>query len=101
MFCNTKRQVTVPQEFHFATDERIPPQANFDDLFDKVQSYFSPYFSCCRLIAALSHHMLHVFSSFPCILNLKMTRLLPETLYQILFISTLRYITSFVFKLKI
>ncbi|XP_059277002.1 protein TPX2-like [Lycium ferocissimum] len=36
MFCNTKRQVTVPQEFHFATDERVPPQANFDDLFDKL-----------------------------------------------------------------
>ncbi|MCD7466857.1 hypothetical protein HAX54_003900 [Datura stramonium] len=25
MFCNTKKQVTVPEEFHFATDERIPP----------------------------------------------------------------------------
>lgn len=40
MFCNTKRQVTVPQEFHFATDERIPPPANVADLlFDKVLSY--------------------------------------------------------------
>ncbi|XP_049402507.1 protein TPX2-like isoform X2 [Solanum stenotomum] len=37
MFCNTKRQVTVPQEFHFATDERIPPPANVADmLFDKL-----------------------------------------------------------------
>lgn len=36
MFCNTKRHVTVPQEFHFATDERIPPPANIADMFDKV-----------------------------------------------------------------
>ncbi|PHT37422.1 Protein TPX2 [Capsicum baccatum] len=37
MFCNTKRQVTVPQEFHFATDERILPPANVADelLFGK------------------------------------------------------------------
>ncbi|KAL3352619.1 hypothetical protein AABB24_020561 [Solanum stoloniferum] len=42
MFCNTKRQVTVPQEFHFATNERIPPQANFDDLFDKLSLYSQP-----------------------------------------------------------
>ncbi|KAJ8527827.1 hypothetical protein K7X08_015278 [Anisodus acutangulus] len=42
MFCNTKRQVTVPQEFHFATDERIPPQANFDDLFDKLSLNSQP-----------------------------------------------------------
>ncbi|MCD9560224.1 hypothetical protein HAX54_018723 [Datura stramonium] len=41
-FCNTKRQVTVPQEFHFATDERIPPQANFDDLFDKLSLNSQP-----------------------------------------------------------
>ncbi|PHT96304.1 Protein TPX2 [Capsicum chinense] len=38
MFCNTKRQVTVPQEFHFATDERILPPANVADelLFGKL-----------------------------------------------------------------
>lgn len=36
MFCNTKKQVTVPQEFHFATDERIPPPNSVFDLFDKV-----------------------------------------------------------------
>ncbi|KAK4727387.1 hypothetical protein R3W88_032304 [Solanum pinnatisectum] len=42
MFCNTKRQVTVPQEFHFATNERILPQANFDDLFDKLSLYSQP-----------------------------------------------------------
>lgn len=33
--------MTVPQEFHFATDERIPPTpTNFDDLFDKVLIIF-------------------------------------------------------------
>ncbi|PHT38434.1 Protein TPX2 [Capsicum baccatum] len=38
MFCNTKRQVTVPQEFHFSTDERILPPANVTDelLFGKL-----------------------------------------------------------------
>ncbi|XP_057505719.1 protein TPX2-like [Actinidia eriantha] len=36
IFCNTKRHITVPQEFHFATDERIPPPANVADLFDKL-----------------------------------------------------------------
>ncbi|GFZ05643.1 targeting protein for XKLP2 [Actinidia rufa] len=36
IFCNTKRHITVPQEFHFATDERIPPPAPVVDLFDKL-----------------------------------------------------------------
>ncbi|KAJ9550339.1 hypothetical protein OSB04_014384 [Centaurea solstitialis] len=37
LFCNKKRQVTIPQEFHFAIDERIPPPtANVADLFDKL-----------------------------------------------------------------
>ncbi|KAI3515470.1 hypothetical protein L1887_14366 [Cichorium endivia] len=37
LFCNKKRQVTVPQEFHFAIDERIPPPIpNVADLFDKL-----------------------------------------------------------------
>lgn len=36
MFCNAKKQVTIPQEFHFATNERIPPPAAVFDLFDKV-----------------------------------------------------------------
>ncbi|XP_071714812.1 protein TPX2-like [Rutidosis leptorrhynchoides] len=37
LFRNKKRQVTVPQEFHFAIDERIPPPAsNVADLFDKL-----------------------------------------------------------------
>ncbi|XP_033517416.1 protein TPX2-like isoform X2 [Nicotiana tomentosiformis] len=43
MFCNTKKQVTVPQEFHFATDERIPPPpANVADLFDKLSLNSEP-----------------------------------------------------------
>ncbi|KAK4723575.1 hypothetical protein R3W88_026354 [Solanum pinnatisectum] len=43
MFCNTKRQATVPQEFHFATDERIPPPANVADmLFDKLSLNSEP-----------------------------------------------------------
>ncbi|KAM3288486.1 hypothetical protein P3S67_021916 [Capsicum chacoense] len=38
MFLNTKRQVTVPQEFHFATDKRILPPANVaDELLFKAQ----------------------------------------------------------------
>ncbi|KAL8151100.1 hypothetical protein V2J09_020908 [Rumex salicifolius] len=40
LFCNNKKQVTVPQEFHFAMDERIPPPpppaAMVVDLFDKL-----------------------------------------------------------------
>lgn len=37
IFCNTKKHVTEPQEFHFATDERIPPPASsVADLFGKV-----------------------------------------------------------------
>ncbi|PHT76675.1 Protein TPX2 [Capsicum annuum] len=42
MFCNTKKQVTVPEEFHFATDERIPPPANVTDLFDKLSLISEP-----------------------------------------------------------
>lgn len=36
MFCNAKKHVTTPQEFHFATNERIPPPSAIHDLFDKV-----------------------------------------------------------------
>lgn len=49
MFCITKKQggitkkrVTVPQEFHFATDERIPPPANVAVLFDKLSLNSEP-----------------------------------------------------------
>ncbi|CAN0915106.1 Protein TPX2 [Linum grandiflorum] len=36
IFCNTKKQVTVPKEFHFAIDERIPPPNSVADMFDKL-----------------------------------------------------------------
>ncbi|CAN0896799.1 Protein TPX2 [Linum grandiflorum] len=36
IFCNTKKQVTIPQEFHFAIDERIPPPTAVADMFDKL-----------------------------------------------------------------
>uniref|UniRef100_A0A803N1N6 Targeting protein for Xklp2 n=1 Tax=Chenopodium quinoa TaxID=63459 RepID=A0A803N1N6_CHEQI len=37
LFCNSKKQVTKPQEFHFAIDERIPPpSSSVVDLFDKL-----------------------------------------------------------------
>ncbi|GAB2285376.1 hypothetical protein Dimus_019829 [Dionaea muscipula] len=37
LFCNNKKQVTIPQEFHFAIDERIPPpSAKIVELFDKL-----------------------------------------------------------------
>ncbi|XVF66798.1 hypothetical protein PTKIN_Ptkin10aG0066900 [Pterospermum kingtungense] len=36
IFCNAKKQVTIPQEFHFATHERIPPPTAVVDLFDKL-----------------------------------------------------------------
>ncbi|KAL3509324.1 hypothetical protein ACH5RR_028725 [Cinchona calisaya] len=42
MFCNTKRQVTVPQEFHFAIDERIPPPTNVADMFDMLSIKSEP-----------------------------------------------------------
>ncbi|XP_077253897.1 targeting protein for XKLP2 isoform X2 [Tasmannia lanceolata] len=36
VFCHPKRQLTIPQEFHFATNYRIPPPPVVVDLFDKV-----------------------------------------------------------------
>lgn len=37
IFCNMKKQVTIPQEFHFEIDKRIPPPSTaVVDLFDKV-----------------------------------------------------------------
>ncbi|KAI3744942.1 hypothetical protein L1987_58040 [Smallanthus sonchifolius] len=37
LFCNKKRQVTIPEEFHFAIDERIPPPTvTVADMFDKL-----------------------------------------------------------------
>ncbi|KAH7533384.1 hypothetical protein FEM48_Zijuj04G0125100 [Ziziphus jujuba var. spinosa] len=42
IFCNAKKQVTIPQEFHFATNERIPPPAVVVDLFDKLSLKSEP-----------------------------------------------------------
>ncbi|BAT90100.1 hypothetical protein LR48_Vigan08g104700 [Vigna angularis] len=43
IFCNTKKHVTEPQEFHFATDERIPPPASYvADLFGKLSLKSEP-----------------------------------------------------------
>ncbi|KAK0589405.1 hypothetical protein LWI29_013826 [Acer saccharum] len=42
IFCNTKKHVTIPQEFHFRTNERIPPPSSFVDLFDKLSLNSEP-----------------------------------------------------------
>ncbi|KAF2283248.1 hypothetical protein GH714_043600 [Hevea brasiliensis] len=42
IFCNAREQVTIPQEFHFATNERIPPPADFADMFDKLSLNLEP-----------------------------------------------------------
>ncbi|KAH9617004.1 hypothetical protein KSS87_010356 [Heliosperma pusillum] len=43
LFCNTKKQVTVPKEFHFAIGERIPPPASaVSDLFDQLSLNSEP-----------------------------------------------------------
>ncbi|KAK6919613.1 hypothetical protein RJ641_015517 [Dillenia turbinata] len=42
IFWNTKCNVTIPQEFHFATDERIPPPTAVADLFDKLSLHSEP-----------------------------------------------------------
>ncbi|KAG7011981.1 Protein TPX2, partial [Cucurbita argyrosperma subsp. argyrosperma] len=40
VLCNLKKHVTKPQEFHFATNERIPPPPTVvADLFDKVAAF--------------------------------------------------------------
>ncbi|VVA89863.1 unnamed protein product [Arabis nemorensis] len=36
IFCNTKKHITIPQEFHFATDERISRPNSVLDIFDKL-----------------------------------------------------------------
>lgn len=36
IFCNTKKHITIPHEFHFATDERISRPSSVLDIFDKV-----------------------------------------------------------------
>ncbi|XWS54156.1 hypothetical protein CRYUN_Cryun10bG0065100 [Craigia yunnanensis] len=42
IFCNAKKQVTIPQEFHFVTYERIPPPPPVVDLFDKLSLKSEP-----------------------------------------------------------
>ncbi|XP_010260277.1 PREDICTED: protein TPX2-like isoform X2 [Nelumbo nucifera] len=42
IFHSSKPNVTKPQEFHFATDERIPPPATVIDLFDKLSLSSEP-----------------------------------------------------------
>ncbi|XP_068656358.1 protein TPX2-like [Aristolochia californica] len=39
---NLKPQITVPQEFHFATDERLPPPKSVFDLFEKFSLKSEP-----------------------------------------------------------
>lgn len=36
MFCNPKPQITITEEFHFATNERLGPPAAVVQLFDKA-----------------------------------------------------------------
>ncbi|XP_021894246.1 protein TPX2 [Carica papaya] len=43
VFCNEKKEVTKPQEFHFATNERIPLPAAVVDLFDKLSLNSEPH----------------------------------------------------------
>ncbi|XP_042494669.1 protein TPX2 [Macadamia integrifolia] len=60
MFCNTKRNVTRPQEFHFATDERIPPQTSVVDLFDKLSLNSEPrneYYQMRRVTTPNPFHL--------------------------------------------
>ncbi|XP_010522597.1 PREDICTED: protein TPX2 [Tarenaya hassleriana] len=42
IFCNTKKHITIPQEFHFATDERISRANSVVDLFDKLSLNSEP-----------------------------------------------------------
>ncbi|XP_028807876.1 protein TPX2 isoform X2 [Neltuma alba] len=42
IFCHTKKLVTQPREFHFATNERIPPPSVVVDLFDKLSLNSEP-----------------------------------------------------------
>ncbi|XP_073308536.1 protein TPX2-like isoform X1 [Primulina huaijiensis] len=42
LLSNTKKPVTIPQEFHFAIDKRIPPPTAVLDLFDKLSLVSEP-----------------------------------------------------------
>lgn len=41
LFPHAKHQITTPQEFHFATNDRFGPSATMAELFDKVDIIFS------------------------------------------------------------
>lgn len=43
LFCGHKPQVTTPQEFHFATNERLGPPATVTELFDKLSLHSEPH----------------------------------------------------------
>ncbi|KAH7843215.1 hypothetical protein Vadar_013982 [Vaccinium darrowii] len=43
IFWHTKREVTVPKEFRFATDDRIPPPVTVSDLFAKLTMNSEPH----------------------------------------------------------
>ena len=46
LFSNPKPQLTTPQEFHFATNDRLGPPAAVMELFDKVDlREFPSYYS--------------------------------------------------------
>ncbi|KAI4322700.1 hypothetical protein L6164_022370 [Bauhinia variegata] len=45
IFCHAKKHVTQPQEFHFATNDRIPPPASVADLFAKLSLKFQPTYN--------------------------------------------------------
>ncbi|XP_073121451.1 protein TPX2 [Henckelia pumila] len=42
LLSNMKKPVTIPQEFHFAIDKRIPPPTAVVDLFDKLSLVSEP-----------------------------------------------------------
>ncbi|CAK7322742.1 unnamed protein product [Dovyalis caffra] len=42
IFCHMKKPVTIPEEFHFATYERIPPASSVADLLDKLSLRSEP-----------------------------------------------------------
>ncbi|EHA8586837.1 putative protein TPX2 [Cocos nucifera] len=42
LFSNPKPQITTPQEFHFATNDRLGPPATVMELFDKLSLHSEP-----------------------------------------------------------
>ncbi|KAL2531085.1 Uncharacterized protein Fot_23686 [Forsythia ovata] len=48
IFSNMKKQVIVPEEFHFAIDKRMPPPAAVVDLFDKGRAQVPAHGLACE-----------------------------------------------------